>query len=108
MPVKRSAPSATTREHPPKKRAVIKGEAATKKSLAPSNPRVKARRKPITIAEEDDNDATSSEDENDEFPEGLDEDLAEQPDPEAMDVEEENVVAKDPNGLFPVRASQWL
>lgn len=109
MSVKRSAPSSTIKQHPPKKRVVGKKSqfSARKHQLSstPSNSRSKSRRKPVTAAEdvdEDEPNSSEAEDDCDDFPDVLkDEELVEEGDEEdAMDVEPENAPAKDPNGTL--------
>jgi hypothetical protein len=113
MSVKRSAPSSTIKEHPPKKRLVEKGQSAAsaprKKQLAraPANPRAKSRRKPVTAAEDyddDDDEPNSSgvEDDHDDFPDLLNDDEFEDEgaadEEDAMDMDPG--APKDPNGAL--------
>lgn len=105
MPVKRTAPSSTSREHPSKKRVVAKGSSVSKKPLSNSNAREKSRRKPVTAAEEDEDELASSGDENDEFPETVLDELVVDQEDDAMEIEQENVPIKDPNGMLRMQRS---
>lgn len=109
MPVKRTAPSSTSREHPSKKRVIAKSSSVSKKPLSNSNAREKSRRKPVTAAEEEDDELASSEDENDDFPETVLDELVVDQEDDAMETEQENVPIKDPNGMFCTRRvrSAW-
>lgn len=54
----------------------------------------------MTAIEADDNEAASSDDDNDEFPEGLEEVHSNNIDDKGMDIDQENVPVKNPNGAL--------
>ena len=114
MSVKRSAPSSTIKEHPPKKRVVGKGQSAAsaprkkQPARAPATSRAKSRRKPVTADEDYDDDdeapnSSGAEDDNDEFPDLLNDDEFEDEgaagEEDAMDMDPKGS-AKDPNGAL--------